>query len=286
MGWLLVVTVLVSCALAAACWRLSLQRRLLVRENERWRNLARERADQGPMLSHELRTPLALISGSAELLADLTAGELEPLQAELVSGIRVNAARMQTLTDDLLAEARIDAGLFRMRMVQVNLRRLALQVVRDLRRLEGRTIRFECRGAPPWVPGDPDLLRQVLVNLVTNALRHAGEGAEVAVRLRRSEDCVLVSVSDSGEGMDPRARTELYRRTLEGTSENGNGLGMLISKKIVDMHGGRMMVDSVTRRGTTVTVALPDAAPRPLITRPAPVGRQTVAPGELGSGRQ
>lgn len=245
-----------TCAVAGWQWQ---RARLLVVENERWRALARQRADQVAMLSHEVRTPLALIRGASELLADGTAGALTAEQSELIETVGSNARRMSVLSEDLLVNARIDAGLFTMRVHSVNLRKLALQVVRDARRTEAATIRFECRGAPPWAAVDPGLLRQVLLNLITNAVRHGGDDAEVTVRLRRADGVVLLSVSDSGAGMSPQTKRVIFDRTSEGKSDTGHGLGMLISHKIVELHGGTILVDSMTARGTTITVALPDS---------------------------
>lgn len=242
-------------ALSLLLLRLARRQRVLAHENERWRESARTRADQVAMFAHEVRTPLALIRGSGELLADDPDGS--DMQRDLARTVTSNAGRMEALAHDLLAEARIDAGLFTMRMSTVNLRRLALEVVRETRRLEHVPISFECRGAPPRVAGDPGLLRQVFVNLLTNAIRHAGAGARVTLSLRSTEDAVLASVSDDGAGMSEEARRALFRRTAEGKSESGNGLGMLISEKIALQHGGHLMVDTVTGKGTTMTLALP-----------------------------
>lgn len=211
------------------------------------------------MLSHEVRTPLALVGGAAELLGEPSTGVLEPVQLELVDTIASNTARMTALTEDLLVDAQIDAGLFTMRLESVDVRRLAQRVVKDVRRLEQVTIVLSCRGAPPRVPADPSLLREVLVNLVNNAVRHAGPEADVVVRLRTTEEAVLISVSDTGAGMSDQTRRAIFTRGREAKSETGHGLGMVISKRIVELHGGRMMVDSISGRGTTVTIALPDA---------------------------
>lgn len=259
MTWLLGALLAMLLAALWWCWRMSERNRALVAENERWRAMARQRADQVSMLSHELRTPMALVRGSAELLGDQTAGSLDALQLELVETIASNSDRMSVLAEDLLVDAQIDAGLFSLRMVMVDVRRLVVRVVRDVRRLEQVPIHLECRGAPPRVPADPGLLRQVVVNLLNNAIRHAGPGAEVSVRVRATEGQVLLSVSDTGAGMSERTRRAVFGREPGAKSETGHGLGMVISKRIVEMHGGRMMLDTISGHGTTVTIALPDA---------------------------
>lgn len=236
---------------------------MLRTENERWRSLARERADRVAMLSHELRTPLALVSGATELLSDRTTGPLTTGQAALVETVGVNAKQMNNLAEDLLTEARIDAGIFSMHTQTVNIRTVVRKAVQDLRELHPNTIIIDTPGAPPRIPGDPQLIRQALVNLVTNAARHAGGDAEITVRARRADDGVLLSVSDNGSGMSPQQRQTLFARTMEGKSASGNGLGLLITKKIVELHGGRCVVDTVATRGTTMIISLPGARPTP-----------------------
>lgn len=260
MGWLAAGLIVVAVAAVTAGVRAAWWRRraaALTVENRRWRRIARERADRVSVVSHEVQTPLALIGGAGELLADGTAGALSPRQAELVDTIVVKTSEMATLAADLLVDARIDAQLFRLRTTTVDVGRVARAVVRDVRRLHPNQITFSARGAAARVLGDPELLAQALTNLVTNAARHAGEDARIAVRVRRADDGVLVTVSDDGTGMSPEQTRELFRRTLTGKSPSGHGLGMLITRRIVELHGGRCLVDSLSDHGTTVLCSLP-----------------------------
>lgn len=227
-------------------------------ENQRWRHIASERADRAALLSHELRTPLALIVGSAEVLADGHVGPLTQKQASLVDSIGFNSHIMATLIEDILTDARIDAQVFAMRATHVNLRRLAREVIADLRRLYPNRLSLECRGYPPTAVGDPQLLRQALINLVTNAARHGGADADISIGVRRTEDAVVLSVTDTGTGMTPQQRRQLFHRTLRGANETGNGLGMIITRRIVDLHGGQLLIDTEASRGTTVIARLPE----------------------------
>lgn len=226
-------------------------------ENQRWRALAQDRADRVAVVSHEVRTPLALITGACELLADGTAGPLTPDQEHLVDTVSVKSREVLALAADLLADARIDAQLFQFRSSTVDMRRLANAVVRDLRKLYPNQITLSARGAAPRIVGDPELIRQALTNLVTNAARHAGAGARITVSVRPSDDGVLIAVSDDGTGMTPDQTRELFRRGLAGKSETGNGLGMLITRRIVELHGGRCLVDSMVDHGTAILCSLP-----------------------------
>ncbi|MDO4783900.1 MAG: HAMP domain-containing sensor histidine kinase [Propionibacteriaceae bacterium] len=266
------------CAAVAAGIALGVTRRQIAQlraENQRWRSIAAERADRAAMLSHELRTPLALLVGSAEVLADAHVGPLTPRQSALVESIGFNSHIMATLVEDILTDARIDAQIFAMRTARVNLRRLARDVIADLRKLYPNRLSLECRGYPPSAAGDPQLLRQVLINLVTNAARHGGADADISIGVRRTDGAVLLSVTDTGTGMTPQQRRQLFHRTLRGASETGNGLGLIITRRIIDLHGGRLLIDTEASRGTTVIARLPELR--------AP-GREEPAPGELPGG--
>lgn len=261
-GWLIAVLILLlaGTALAAVRWRRAL--RVEVAENARWRTLAGERADRVSMLSHEVRTPLVLISGAAELLEDQTAGPLTERQLALVSSIVVNARQMTSLAEDLLTDARIEAGIFRIDAQPTNLRTVIRKVVADGRTLYPNRIVMDVPGVPPKVIGDPQLMHQALANLLSNAARHAGRDARIIVGARYVEDGVLLTVSDNGSGMTPQQRRALFTRTMEGKSVTGNGLGLLITKKIVELHGGRCLVDTEELRGTTMIISLPSHARR------------------------
>ena len=267
MAWILAATLAVLLATASLAWRLRRQRELLRAENERWRVLARERAARVAVVSHEVRTPVSLIGGACELLLDGAAGPLTRRQESLLDTIRVKSDEVGELARTLLTDAKIDAQIFRLNLSMVDPRRLATEVVRDLRRLYPNRITLSARGAIPRLPGDRDLLRQALINLIPNAARHAGEGVRIAVTVRPSDDGVLVTVSDDGTGMSAAERRELFTKELAGTTDTGTGLGMLITRRIVELHGGRCLIDTMADRGTAVVCALPRTAEaRPQLT--------------------
>ena len=256
------VVALIAVAFVAGALRQARRRAAeLAAENRRWRALAMDRADRVAIVSHELRTPIALISGAAELLLDGAAGDLTATQHDLVDTIDVKASEVLALAADLLTDAKIDAALFQFRATTVDVRRVTTGIVRDLRHLYPNRITLSARGASPRIMGDPDLIRQALTNLITNAARHAGEEARIGVTVRPNEDGVLIVVSDDGTGMSPEQTSELFRRGLAGKSETGNGLGMLITRRIVDLHVGRCLVDSALNVGTAFLCSLPRHSP-------------------------
>lgn len=226
-------------------------------EAGRLRALAKERAERVSVLSHELRTPLALVKGAGELLADGAPGPLTDRQRQFLTTITDNTQRMIGMAEDLLTDARLEATLFDIRITRTDLRALVRQTVRELRRVQDTEIRLDNRGAPLLVPVDRQLMRQAIDNLVTNAVRHA-QGEYVEVRVTAGDASVLIAVSDNGTGISPADRARLFAAFQTGSSPSpGTGLGMLITHRIVDLHGGRIFVDTLAGRGTTIYLSLP-----------------------------
>lgn len=217
-----------------------------------------ERSARPNVLSHELRTPLTVVQGSAELLLEESPGPLNALQREFVSTIAENSHQVIEMANDLLEEARIESELFNMHPERVEIRQLVRECVRNLRRVHKAPIRLDSRGAPVHLVVDPALMRQAVTNLINNAARHAGEGVTITVSVLDGEETVTLAVSDDGEGMTPEERAALFVPFATGGSRRpGTGLGMMITQRIVELHGGRVLVDSIARRGTTVYLVLP-----------------------------
>lgn len=224
--------------------------------------LASRRADQAAVLSHEIRTPLAVIQGAGELLAEQDAGPLTAQQSVFVDRIVDNAVRMHTFSEQLLTRARLEAGLFSLDRTVVDLRSLFRSVVDDLSQVTDTTIVLDAPGAPVRAFIDPQLIRQVLVNLVDNAVQLESADDRVEVRIVPGDDEVSVSVSDGGTGMTDEQREKLFRRFSSGRPlGNGTGIGLFISQQFVQLHGGRIYVDTISGKGTTMMFTLPLTPP-------------------------
>ncbi len=220
--------------------------------------------------SHELRTPLTTIKGFAELYRQ---GALAD-PAMFMDRIERESNRMGLLVEDLLMLARLDAQRPLDRR-PVDLLALASDAVHNARAVDaaqrpegpGRPIDLEIRPGSGTleISGDEARLRQVLANLVNNALIHTPPSASVAVRLTPAEDHVLVEVADTGPGL-PRDQAEriferFYRTdTSRSRDSGGTGLGLSIVQALVAAHGGRVSVSSAVGEGTTFTVRLPRAS--------------------------
>lgn len=265
MPWLVSCLAVLFVAALVAGLHLRTRVRLLAVENDRWRALAQERVDRVAVVSHEVRTPLALIRGSSELMMDGAVGPVNARQASMLEMMHATSGEVIALAENLLMDARIDADLFKLNTAKVDVRRLVTRVVREMRGLYPNQITLSARGAVPRILGDGDLIRQALINLITNAARHAGDGAQIAVSVRPTDDGVMIVVRDNGTGMSDEQKRALFRDGLAGRSETGHGLGMLITRRIVELHGGRCLVDTMSDVGTAVMCVLPKN-PRPAVS--------------------
>jgi signal transduction histidine kinase len=260
---LLVGLLAMALVIALLAWwvrRLRSQLRTSAREIARLQELALRRADQVSVLSHEVRTPLALIKGSADLLAEESPGPLTTTQAKFVDTISGSADHVITLAEDLLAHARIEAGLFEVQLREVELRAYLRSIVRELRQVHHhRAIALDAPGPPTRVYLDPQLIQQLVSNLVANALRHDDSPEnEVVVRGHTADGNVIISISDQGRGMNEEERSRLFARFSSGAPVGeGTGLGLYISAHIAELHGGRILVDTIAKHGTTMLVTFP-----------------------------
>ncbi|GAA1741210.1 two-component system, OmpR family, sensor kinase [Dietzia kunjamensis subsp. schimae] len=209
---------------------------------------------------HDLRTPLTTIRGFAELHRQGAADDTDRLMRRIES----EARRMGVLVEDLLTLARMDEQRPIARD-RVDLLALAADAVHDARVLApDRTIGLEVIDGPgtPEVLGDEVRLRQVLGNLVDNALRHTPPGVPMTVRVGTEADVALLEVADAGPGMtaDEAARVfeRFYRADASRTSSTGgSGLGLAIARSLVEAHGGSVTVETAPGRGATFRVRLP-----------------------------
>ncbi|MBI4605927.1 MAG: response regulator [Planctomycetes bacterium] len=230
-------------------------------------------------VSHELRTPLTSLQGFAEILLQRS---LPPeRQREFLTIIHGEAVRLSHLVNDFLDLQRIESGRQTYDFKMVELPALVEEALAPLRQgAKERSLRTELPGGLPRVWADPDRLRQVVTNLVSNAIKFSPGGGEVTIGARKEGDTVVVWVADQGVGIPrdalPRLFTKFYRVEDEATrGVGGTGLGLAIAKEIVEAHHGRIGVESEPGRGSTFSFSL--QAP----LEPTPLPR---APGEAPPG--
>jgi signal transduction histidine kinase len=228
---------------------------------EELRRLSALRADFVSLVSHELRTPMAAVIGSARTLQQRWR-ELTPEQREsfleLIAG---ETNRLATLMSDVLDTSRIEAGTFSFRFSDVDLGQLVRDSVATAELGSDEvSLRAEVHEPLPVVRGDPERLRQVLMNLLDNAIKYSPAGDEVEVRAYAENGRIRVDVRDNGPGIareDQRLIFEKFGRVMSAHTHPGTGLGLFIARSIAEAHGGTLDVTSAPERGATFTLDLP-----------------------------
>jgi two-component system OmpR family sensor kinase/two-component system sensor histidine kinase BaeS len=215
-------------------------------------------------IAHELRTPLTVIRSDLEALLD---GVYEPTPQALAS-LQEETLLMSRLVDDLRALAQAEAGQLRLERQPTDLSQLLHGVVSsfDLQaESQGQTLNLDLPPALPPVNADPHRVRQVVANLVSNALRHAanateGEGGgRVVVAAVQESEAVQVSVSDNGPGIQPQDLPHIFDRFWQGdrARADSSGLGLAIARELVRAHGGQIWAESTSGQGATFRFTLP-----------------------------
>lgn len=217
--------------------------------------------------SHELRSPLTSVQGFAELLL-LEREKLTPQQAETVEVILDNTRHLVRLLNDLLDLARSDAGRLTIKPEPTEATNLIEDAVRTMRaQLDARrqSLHPEIEAGLPQLEADRDRIRQVLVNLLTNAHEYCPEGAKIEVKARRVDAEVEIDVIDDGPGIPAEQLEHIFERFTRGDAGEsqrvgGTGLGLAISKSLVELHGGTISAESSPGRGSTFRICLPAIA--------------------------
>lgn len=227
-------------------------------EKEQLRKLHQDYMAGPAVLSHELRTPLTVVRGAAELLADGSAGPMNDVQMKFAKTIAENAHQVVEMADDLLAEVRLESDLFNLRLQRVEMRELVRRNVAQMRRFHSSPIRLENHGAPINMSLDPRLMGQAIANVINNAARHAGDDVSIVVTVQAFDEDVTISIVDDGRGMTQEEKERLFIPFDTGGSlRPGTGLGMMLTQKILKLHGGTILVDTVSSKGTTFYLTIP-----------------------------
>jgi signal transduction histidine kinase len=218
-------------------------------------------------MTHELRTPLNAILGFSELIRDEHLGPVgNPRYAEYANDIHSSGRHLLSIIRDVLDMARIDAGKVELQEEVIDIESCVvgtLRLVHGQAAQEGIDLRTEIDPALPHVTADPVRLKQVLLNLLGNAVKFSDTGGIVTVRAQCSDDGSLrIAIADTGIGI-PADKLGLVLEPFSQAHENhrgtihGSGLGLPISKSLMELHDGDLTIKSVEGAGTTVTLRLP-----------------------------
>ena len=215
-------------------------------------------------MSHELRTPLNAIIGFSDVLLERMSGELSGTQAEYVSDI-LDAGRHQlALVNDILDLSKVEAGRMELELTTFPLAEVlatAVTLVREQAVRRGIALSLAVDPAVTRVVADQRKLKQIVVNLVANAVKFTPDGGAVAVSARHLGESIEIAVRDSGPGIAPADQARIFEefaqaRTKPATPE-GTGLGLTLAQRFVALHGGRLWVESALGKGSTFTFTLP-----------------------------
>jgi len=221
-----------------------------------------EQSDLISEVVHELRTPVTSIVGYAQMLKlpDIP----DQSKQQFAEIIRREAARLGNMVNDFLEWARLESGRVRLAKERVDMRAVAEETILVMRPQADQrdiTMSLQTPDEIPVIAGDSKRLKQVLLNLVSNAVKYNCDGGRVGVGIAVSAEMLRVSVSDTGPGIAAEDLPHIFQRfyRVAGTEEQvkGTGLGLCIAKQIIEMHGGEMDVESQLGVGTTFSFTLP-----------------------------
>ncbi len=218
--------------------------------------------------AHELRTPITSIKGYIEAFVDDYKDKINEDQKGLLGHIKENADRLYMLVENLLNVSRIERGTLSLNLEEIDWSETAKQTVEDIRPRaieKNIQISFQDPTYPlPKIKGDKTRLVEVLSNLINNAINYTSSGGKVIVYLEKNHDSLLTHVADTGIGVPPDAIPHLFTkffRVTDGLTQQqasqGNGLGLFISKSIIDSHHGQIWVNSEQGKGSVFSFSVP-----------------------------
>jgi signal transduction histidine kinase len=218
-------------------------------------------------VSYDLRTPLTNIIGFAETLALGIAGEMPPKQREYLSDIQSSSQDLLTIIDAILDLTTIDAGAMELRLTDIDVVEIMEQTAKAAGgSLSKRdvTLSIEVAEDAASFTGDPKRVRQILQNLLANAIGFSAEGGTIRMGSRRDGEQILLWVSDTGRGIDPEFQAHAFDRFQSRPMPGGHrgpGLGLAIVKSFVELHGGQVSLLSRVNKGTTIICRFPVGGP-------------------------
>jgi signal transduction histidine kinase len=234
-------------------------------------------------MSHELRTPLNAVIGFSEVLLDRLFGELNEKQADYITDIHTSGRHLLSLINDILDLSKIEAGRMELQLSTVVLADViesSVALMRERATRNGISLRLDVDPSAGAAVADERKLKQVLFNLLTNALKFTDSGGHVEVSARGEAGSVVVSVRDDGTGIalaDQARIFEEFEQAGGSGAQEGTGLGLALSRRIVELHGGRLLVESAPGKGSTFTFTVPRAQ----AIRSASTGEATDASSEV-----
>src|SRR5438874_6550216 len=216
-------------------------------------------------MSHELRTPLNAIIGFSELLTDASDGQFDaPTRTRFLNQILTSGKHLLGLINDILDLSKVEAGQMELRLQLVSVAEVVDQVVKTVEPLVAKKnikLKADVKDSAELL-ADSGKLKQMLLNLVSNAIKFTPEGGAVSIAASRVKDTVEISVTDTGIGIAQADQRQIFREFHQvdhgpGRKHEGTGLGLALTKRFAALHGGDVRVESVPDKGSTFTLILP-----------------------------
>jgi len=222
----------------------------------------RQRRDLMADVAHELRTPLAVLQGRLEGMLD----GIYPRDEGQLAAVLQETRTLARLVEDLRTLAHTESGTLTLQKEATDLAVLLNDTAASFSAEAAEhhiQLAVEASASLPLIDVDPVRIREVLTNLISNALRHTSENGRISVVASAQGDAIVVAVSDSGRGIPAEDLPRIFDRFYKGHGSRGSGLGLTIARNLVTAHGGEIRAESEEGKGTTMTVTLPLQPPRP-----------------------
>jgi signal transduction histidine kinase len=216
-------------------------------------------------MSHELRTPLNAIIGFSEALGERMFGELNEKQAEYLKDIHESGRHLLSLINDILDLSKIEAGRMELEVSTFNLPAAlanAMTLIRERAQRHGIALGLDVDERLGGFTGDERKFKQIMLNLLSNAVKFTPDGGRVSVKARKDTTCVEIAVADTGIGIAPEDREAVFEEFRQVGRDHmrkaeGTGLGLALTKRFVELHGGSIRLESAPGQGSTFFVSLP-----------------------------
>jgi signal transduction histidine kinase len=220
-------------------------------------------------MSHELRTPLNAIIGFSEVLQERMFGDMNEKQLEYVKDINESGMHLLSLINDILDLSKIEAGRMELDLSRFHVPSAignALTLMRERASRHFVTLRSAVDERVGEITGDERKFKQILLNLLSNAVKFTPEGGKIEVRASRVDGRIEIAVADNGVGIAPEDHTAVFEEfrqigTDYTTKSEGTGLGLALTRKFVELHGGSIRLQSEPGKGSTFSFTLPETQP-------------------------